>query len=113
MAVNAAITAVEHGALEPGEIASAFRSWESIARQGRVWRAASNPCGIPQCCGPGPRGDLEQAIRMLPRRAKPGLRQAVTRLDEMYLSHTLPDPLADPDASWWERRRPIGWPPPP
>jgi len=36
----------------------------------------------------------------------------VRRLDEIYLSRTLPDPFADPEAPWYERRRPIGWPPP-
>jgi hypothetical protein len=72
--VIAAITAAEHGPLEPGEIAAAFRAWETMARQGGVYRPASNPCGYPRCCGP--------------------------------------DPRADPDAPWWERRRPIGWQPP-
>jgi hypothetical protein len=53
---------------------------------------------------------LELAIGRLPARVSPSLRQVVRRADEVYLSHTLPDPLADPDAPWWERRRPIGWP---
>jgi hypothetical protein len=110
--VNAAITIAEHRPLVPGQIAEAYKAWETTAGRGRVYRPASNPCGIPQCCGPGPRGILEQAIRSLSRRAKPGLRQAVSRLDAIYLNPTLPDPLADPDAPWWERRRPIGWLPP-
>ena len=109
--MNAVITIAEHGPLVPGQVAGAFRTWERMARQGGVYRSASNPCGYPQCCGSGPRGQLEQAIRALPRRAKPGLRQAVGRLDQIYLSRTLPDPRADPDAPWWERRRPIGWQP--
>jgi hypothetical protein len=108
-AVNAAITAAEHGPLKPGEIAAAFRAWDTMARRGLVYRPASDPCGYPECCGPGPRGDLERAIRALSRRARPGLRQAVSRLDEIYLSRTLHDPRAHPGAPWWERRRPIGW----
>ena len=76
MAVNVAITIAEHGPLVPGQIAEAYKAWEAMARRGRVYRPASDPCGIPQCCG------------------------------------SLPDPLADPDAPWSERRRPIGWLPP-
>ena len=108
--VIAAITVIEHGPLKPGFVARELRRWEQLAERGRVSRPASHPCGEPACCGPGPRGFLEDAIRHLPARAKPGLRRMVERADEVYLSHTLPDPLADPGAPWWERRRPVGWP---
>ena len=108
--VNAAITVIEHGPLEPGFVARALGRWEELARRGAVYRPGSDPCGELECCGPGPRGFLEQAIGSLPARARPGLRRVVRRADEVYLSHTLPDPLADPQAPWWERRRPIGWP---
>lgn len=110
--VIAAIIVVEHGPLKPGDIARELRRWEALARLGRVYRPGSDPCDVPQCCGPGPRGALEQAIRYLPRRAKPGLRRLVSQVDEVYLRRTLPDPLADPGAPWWERRRPAGWPRP-
>lgn len=112
LGVVAAIISLEHGPLEPGDVARALRDWESLARRGLVYRPGSNPCGIPQCCGPGPRGVLEEAIRYLPRRAKPGLRRVVRQIDELYLSRTLPDPLADLGSPWWERRRPAGWPRP-
>ena len=108
--VIAAITVVEHGPLVPGFVAGQLRRWEELARRGAVWRPGSNPCGIWECCGPGPRSCLEEAIRYLPQRAKPGLSRVVGRVDEAYLRHTLPDPLADLDSPWWERRRPIGWP---
>ena len=108
--VVAAITVIEHGPLEPGFVARELGYWEGLAQDGRVWRPSSNPCGVDRCCGPGPRGFLAQAIGYLPERAKPGLRRAVRRVDEVYLRRTLPDPLADPGAPWWERRRPIGWP---
>jgi len=108
--VIAAITVVEHGPLEPGFVARELCRWEDLARRGAVWRPASNPCGVRECCGPGPRGFLEEAMGYLPRRAKPGLRRVVGRVDEVYLRHTLPDPLADPGSPWWERRRPVGWP---
>jgi hypothetical protein len=108
--VIAAIVAVEHGPLEPGDVAYELLRWEALARRGEVYRPGSDPCGVPQCCGPGPRSALERAIRYLPRRAKPGLRRVVSQVDEVYLRRTLPDPLADPRAPWWERRRPAGWP---
>jgi hypothetical protein len=108
--VIAAIMIVEHGPLEPGSVSRELRRWEQLAQRGRVYRPASNPCGEAACCGPGPRGFLEQAIGCLPARARPRLRRLVRSADEIYLSHTLPDPLADPQAPWWERRRPIGWP---
>ena len=111
--VVAAITVVEHGQLEPGDVARELGRWEVLARCGSVYRPGSNGgCGFPECCGPGPRGVLEQAIGYLPRRAKPGLRRAVRHIDEVYLGHTLPDPLADLGSPWWERRRPAGWPRP-
>ena len=106
----AAITVAEHGLLEPGFVARQLRRWEQLARRGSVYRPASNPCGERECCGPGPRGFMEEAIGRLPARARPGLRRVVSRVDAVYLSHTLPDPLADPQAPWWERRRPVGWP---
>lgn len=96
--------------MEPGEVDRALRLWEALARRGWVYRPGSDPCGISQCCGPGPRGVLELAIGYLPRRAKPGLRRVVRQVDEVYLRQTLPDPLADPGSPWWERRRPAGWP---
>ena len=92
----AAITVVEHGPLEPGFVARELRRWEQLAERGSVHRPASNPCGEPECCGPGPRGFLEEVIGRLPARATPGLRRVVRRVDGVYLSHTLPDPLADP-----------------
>jgi hypothetical protein len=58
----AALTVVEHGQLEPGDVGRELRRWEALA--GRGW-PGSDPCGIPQCCGPGPRGVLEQAIGYL------------------------------------------------
>jgi hypothetical protein len=106
----AAITTIEHGPLEPGSVARALRGWERLARRGHVYRPASNPCGEPECCGPGTRAILADAIRCLPARAKPALRHVVNAADQVYLSNTLPDPLADAQAAWWERRRPIGWP---
>lgn len=107
--VIAAITVVEHELLEPGAVARELRRWETMARAGSVHRPGSHPCGVPECCGPGPRGALEEAIRYLPRRAKPGLRRLVGRIDEIYIARTRPDPLADPGAPWWERR--FGWTP--
>lgn len=101
----AAVTVVEHGQLEPGDVGRELRRWQALARRGWVYRPGSDPCGIPQCCGPGPRGVLQQAIRYLPQRAKPGLRRVVRQVDEVYLRQTLPDPLADPASPWWERRR--------
>ena len=109
--VIAAITVVEHELLEPGAIARDLRQWETMARAGSVHRPGSHPCGAPECCGPGPRGALEETIRNLPPRVKPGLRRLVGRIDEIYMARTRPDPLADPGAPWWERRRPAGWPP--
>lgn len=61
----AALTVVEHGQLEPGDVGRGLRRWEALARRGWVYRPGSDPCGIPQCCGPGPRGVLEQAIGYL------------------------------------------------
>lgn len=93
-----AITAAEHGPLVPGFMSQQLRRWEQLAQRGRVYRPASNPCGVPECCGLGPRGNLEMAIGCLPARAGLALRRVVGRVDEVYLSHTLPDPLADPQA---------------
>src|SRR6266545_1453125 len=104
--VIGAITALEHGPLEPGEVACELRRWEALARRGGVYRPSSNPCGESACCGHGPRGVLDEVIQGLPRWAKPELRRVVERVDEVYLRNTLPDPLADPGAPWWERRRP-------
>jgi hypothetical protein len=108
--VIGAITVAEHGQLVPGFVSEQLRLWQQLAKHGGVYRPGSNPCGIPECCGYGPRGNLEMAIGRLPARARSALRQVVRNADEAYLSHTLPDPLADPQAPWWERRRPIGWP---
>jgi hypothetical protein len=109
-AVMTAVIAVEHGRLSPGAVARALDRWEELASRGGVYRPGSELCGIPECCGPGPRGILADAIRYLPRRAKAGLGRVVRRVDEIYLSRTLPDPLANPGTPWWERRRPAGWP---
>lgn len=92
--------------LVPGFVSRQLRRWEQLARRGGVYRPASNPCSEPECCGPGPRGNLEIAMACLPKRARPSLRRVVTRADEEYLSRTLPDPLADPQAPWWEGRMP-------
>jgi hypothetical protein len=110
LSVIAAIVIIEHGLQKPGSVSRELRRWEQLAQRGGVYRPASSPCGESACCGPGPRGFLEQTIGCLPAQGRPGLRRLVQRVDEIYLSHTLPDPLADPQAPWWERRRPIGWP---
>jgi hypothetical protein len=68
--VNAAIT-VEHGPLEPGFVARELGRWDELARRGAVYRPGSDPCGELECCGPGPRRFLEQAIGWLPARAGP------------------------------------------
>ena len=47
---------------------------------------------------------LERAIHALgPRQARP-LRTIVERLDRSFLAMTVPDPTADPNRPWWQRR---------
>jgi hypothetical protein len=108
--VIAGIAEAEHDRLTPGTVARQLRRWAELAARGSVYRPASHPCGEPECCGPAPRGVLEEAICCLQERGRPALRQAVSRIDEVHLRNTLADPLADPAEPWWERRRPAGWP---
>jgi hypothetical protein len=99
--VIAKIAVIEHNELDPGEVATALRLWRTAARAG-----VSRPpgCGHVGCCGYGPRAQLQQAIDHLSGSAKLALQRVVRELDQIYLSHTLPDSDADPQAPWWERR---------
>jgi len=67
----AAITAVEHELLEPGAIARESGRWENDGTQQFGAQAGVSSVRVPECCGSGPRGALEEAIRYLPGRAKP------------------------------------------
>jgi hypothetical protein len=95
---------IEHGPLAPGQVARELRLWEELARSGLT--GAPGSCGIIECCGTRPRGTLDDAIRLLPPRAKPVLARLVRRADRVYLSRTWPDLYASPQAPWWERRMP-------
>jgi hypothetical protein len=76
LGVIAAITTVEHGSLELGRRCSLAARWEALAPSGSVYRPRPRiHAAYFQCCGLGPPGVLELAIRNLPRRAKPGLRR--------------------------------------
>jgi hypothetical protein len=89
--VIAAVTVLEHGRLQPGDVARALRRWEAAARRGEVYRPGSEPCGVAECCGPGPRDVLEEAIRGLPRRSRPALRQMVGQVDATFLLRAVRD----------------------
>lgn len=108
--VNAAIAVLEHTKLRPGDVGRALRRWETRAKLGDAHRPGSNHCGIGECCGPGPRGILKEAIHGLPGWAKPYLRRRIAPVDSLFVARTMPDPLAELNAPWWERRRPVGWP---
>ena len=108
-AAVAAIEILEHDQLTPGAVARALKQWEAGARDGRAYLPGSTLCGHEECCGTWPRAVLSDALRGLPRRVRPDLLRLVERADEIYRRETLPDPLADPAAPWWERRQPAGW----
>jgi len=69
--LTAAITLIEHGRLFPGTTKAAVRQWRRLAVTSAVYRSASSPCGIEECCGPGPRATLETVLRRLPAWAQP------------------------------------------
>jgi hypothetical protein len=102
--VVAAIAVVEHTSLFPGMVSRAFRQWEVLAYQ--ALHHDPSYCGVPSCCGPGPRAILEAAIRGVPRRAKLPLLSKVRPIDEVYLLRTLPDLHAQAGHPWWEQRVP-------
>jgi hypothetical protein len=105
--LTAAITLIEHGRLFPGTTKAAVRQWRRLAVTSAVYRSASSPCGIGECCGPGPRATLETVLRRLPTWAQPEFRQVIGPTDELFLARTLQDPCADPGAPWWEQRIPV------
>jgi hypothetical protein len=90
-----AIAAVEHRTLPPGAVRRALRDWERLARLGVT--KPTDHCGEPACCGDSPRDLLEEAIALLPPRAKKHLRRLVRRIDQVYLARTWPDPDAASD----------------
>ena len=93
---------VERRRLWPGAVASALRTWTSVAR--RVpWPAFSEipPC---PCCGPfDARDTLEQALRALSPAARRHLEARIRPVDDLVRSRTLNDPFASPDGPWWDR----------
>jgi hypothetical protein len=102
--VIAAITVVEHGPLRPGATSCALRRWRAapdFAVRPAAWRA----CCLDECCS-DPRAIMEAALRLLPDRARQEFWRLLQTADEAYRARTLPNPLADPDAPWWESRRP-------
>jgi hypothetical protein len=105
--VIAAVTVLEHGRLQPGDVARALRQWEAAALRGEVHRPGSEPCGVAECCGPGPRDVLVEAIRGLPRRARPALRQMVGQVDATSLS---PGRTVAADGSDGVHLDAAGWP---
>lgn len=88
--VHAAIVAVEHGKMAPGEIRTALWQWKQLAKRGLAYPCGH--CGEISCCGDSPRRVLEEAISYLPPWAKKHLRRVVQRLDRIYLDQVWPDP---------------------
>jgi hypothetical protein len=61
--------------MAPGEIRTALRSWEQLAKQGLAYPRGY--CGEISRCGDSPRRVLEEAITYLPPWAKKHLRRVV------------------------------------
>ncbi|MEU7002986.1 hypothetical protein [Nonomuraea sp. NPDC046570] len=106
----AAVIAVEHTLLWPGEVAAALLAWTRDVIPGTTTQL------LPQCsclgCSwePDPRGEVERMLTALPRWAKPYLYSLVLPIDRSFLARTSPDPRASPDWPWWrQRRRPNFW----
>ena len=104
--VTAAVTVIEHGYLLPGSTRSALWRWRRLAVNAAVYRPASEPCGIEECCGPGPRAVLETVLGRLPAWARPEFWRVIKPADELFVARTLPDPCAGTGAPWWEQRIP-------
>ena len=108
-AVQRQIADVERRLRTPGAVARALARWRAHVH-GPARDLHSGHTLVHPCCAddePGAsRGLLESAMHRLPRRAAGSLRRLVTTLDDVLLARTYPDPTADPDAPWWERRLP-------
>ncbi|MCT9934951.1 hypothetical protein N5079_32565 [Planotetraspora sp. A-T 1434] len=100
-----AIIELEHSRMRPGQVAEALHAWMAAAVPGSAHRIAANVCMCPECCGDGPRGRLEDAMRALPAWAKPYLYGLVLPIDRRFVFRTFPDPLVSQDIPWWQRRR--------
>ncbi|WP_133061689.1 hypothetical protein [Streptosporangium minutum] len=101
----AAVIALEHTLLEPGEVAEALRAWTRDVIPGTMTRLPPT-CSCPGCSWEDdPRGDLERILIALPRWARPYLYSLVLPIDRSFLARTSPDPRASPDRPWWRQRR--------
>jgi hypothetical protein len=85
----------------PGAVAEALASW-SARVHGTSRRLAVTPC---VCCTGEPveRDVLEEALRVLPPRARTELRPLVARLDALYWKRAVPGPAAE-SVRWWGAR---------
>jgi hypothetical protein len=99
------IQRLESSLLWPGSVADALARWKRAVFQNvsGLLEAATH-AGCP-CCDPfEPRGDLEQALKALPPKARRELRAKVEPLDEEFRRRTVHDPYTPPDWPWWRRR---------
>ncbi|MFE6039059.1 hypothetical protein [Streptomyces sp. NPDC056452] len=101
---QADVIALERSRLQPGAVARGLRSWRAqLSRPARTLALTGDdmyPC-CEDHCG---RAVLETALHALPRRSARRLRALVEPLDAEFISRTLPDPHACPEAPWWTGR---------
>ncbi|MBB4913635.1 hypothetical protein [Streptosporangium saharense] len=101
----AAVIALEHTLLQPGEVAARLLAWAQDVIPGTSAKL------LPTCSCAGcawevdPRGELERALVALPHWARPYLYGLVLPIDRSFLARTTPDPYASPDWPWWRQRR--------
>ncbi len=100
----AAVTALEHGRMRPGEVAQALVAWQAAVFMGTADHVEVI-CMCPECSGDAPRWRLQRALTALPPWARPHLGALILPLDRYFLSRTSPDLQAPPHLPWWQRRR--------
>ena len=101
----AAVTALEHTILRPGEVAGALMAWTQDVIPGTSTQLART-CSCLLCSWEiDPRGDVERVLTSLPGWARPYLYGLVLPIDRRFIARTTPDPLASPDWPWWRQRR--------
>ncbi|MBG0827650.1 hypothetical protein HS041_07725 [Planomonospora sp. ID67723] len=100
----AAVVALEHTRMRPGEVAAALLAWMQAVLPGTADRIAPTRM-CPECCGDEPRRRLEQALAALPHWARPHLYTVIFSIDGRFIARTSPNPRASPEWPWWQQRR--------
>ena len=103
MATSYALDRLERAQVNSTTIALALVGWQQVAAM-PLAQLSGEHNDWTRIIGPGYRDELQRALAALPARRGAGLRAVVARADAVFCAKTLPDPHADPTATWWWRR---------